>query len=77
MVRREEIQREVGQGNLKQAADLAHAVKGVSGVLGAQPLLKAARRLEAVLKQGDVEPGPCLQEFKDELEATLEYLRAG
>ena len=69
--KQEDIGREVSQGNLRVAAQLAHSVKGIAGVLAAGPLQLAAQRLEEALK-GENEPyDPLIEIFRKELTATL------
>jgi CheY-like chemotaxis protein len=70
-----ELRRDVTAGNLLRASHLAHAIKGVAGVLAAMTLQSAAQDLESALKQekGDLEP--LLSRFDEELAATLERVR--
>lgn len=71
----ETIEREVVAGRRDEAARLTHAVKGIAGVLAAQPLQRAAQRLESVLK-GEGEPAQALADFREELTLTMGALRA-
>ncbi|WP_136514010.1 ATP-binding protein [Geomonas edaphica] len=72
----EEIEGEVAAGRLDEAARLAHSVKGIAGVLAAQPLQRAAQRLESALK-GEGESAQALADFRLELKLTIAFLRAG
>ncbi len=72
--RGEEIEREVAAGRLDEAARLAHSVKGIAGVLAAQPLQRAAQRLESALK-GEGESAQALADFQLELKLTIVALR--
>ncbi|UPU37195.1 PAS domain S-box protein [Geomonas paludis] len=69
------IEREIRAGNKEEASRLAHSVKGIAGVLAAQPLHGAAQRLETALKgEGDVTR--VLSDFRDELQTTIACLQA-
>ncbi len=70
----EEIEREAAAGRLDEAARLAHSVKGIAGVLAAQPLQRAAQRLESALK-GKGESAQALADFRLELKLTIAALR--
>mgnify|MGYP001378634552 CR=1 FL=1 len=71
----EEIEREAADGRVDEAARLAHSVKGIAGVLAAQPLQRAAQRLESALK-GEGEAAQALADFRVELKLTIAALRA-
>ncbi|QWV92334.1 PAS domain S-box protein [Geomonas oryzisoli] len=70
-----EIEREIRDGNREEASRLAHSVKGIAGVLAAQPLRGAAQRLETALK-GEGDLTRVLADFRQELEATIACLQA-
>ncbi|QXE85421.1 PAS domain S-box protein [Geomonas nitrogeniifigens] len=70
-----EIEREIRGGNREEAARLAHSVKGIAGVLAAQPLHGAAQRLETALK-GEGDLGKELSDFQEELKGTIGCLQA-
>ncbi|WP_224981343.1 PAS domain-containing hybrid sensor histidine kinase/response regulator [Geomonas agri] len=70
-----EIEREIRAGNKEEAARLAHSVKGIAGVLAAQPLHGAAQRLETALK-GEGDPTRVLADFREELIGTIACLQA-
>lgn len=70
----EEIEREAAAGRWSEAARLAHSVKGIAGVLAAQPLQRAAQSLERALK-GEGEAVQALAHFRLELELTIAALR--
>ncbi|HSN14073.1 MAG TPA: response regulator, partial [Anaeromyxobacteraceae bacterium] len=71
-----EIERQALAGNLEEAARLAHAVKGIAGVLAAKPLQEAAQRLETALRGGADFSGE-LGAFREELRLTLAFISAG
>jgi HPt (histidine-containing phosphotransfer) domain-containing protein len=68
------LESEIGKGNLSGAALLAQAVKGIAGVLAAQPLQRAAAELERTLQQGGLRVGVALAGFRHELESVLSAL---
>ncbi|MBJ6752423.1 PAS domain-containing hybrid sensor histidine kinase/response regulator [Geomonas anaerohicana] len=70
-----EIEREIRAGNKEEASRLAHSVKGIAGVLAAQPLHGAAQRLETALK-GEGDLTRVLSDFREELKATIACLQA-
>ncbi|WP_224963084.1 PAS domain-containing hybrid sensor histidine kinase/response regulator [Geomonas subterranea] len=70
-----EIEREIKAGHKEEASRLAHSVKGIAGVLAAQPLHGAAQRLETALK-GDGSAAGELRDFEEELKATMACLQA-
>jgi HPt (histidine-containing phosphotransfer) domain-containing protein len=44
-------------GNITEAVGVAHAMKGASANIGAQPFFEVCRAIELVLKSGDVATG--------------------
>ncbi|MBI5330238.1 MAG: PAS domain S-box protein [Betaproteobacteria bacterium] len=63
-------------GNHRDAARLAHSLKGVSALLGANAVHAAAARLEAALSKIDADPDNALAETEREHESLLAVLRA-
>lgn len=51
------LQKSLQGGNIAEAAGVAHAMKGASANIGAQPLFEVCRGLEFALKGGDVAAG--------------------
>ena len=68
----EDVGQEVARGNLRDAAQLAHSVRGIAGVLAAGPLQLAAQNLERALnKEEPAAIGALVEVFREELLATL------
>lgn len=51
------LQKSLQSGNIAEAAGVAHAMKGASANIGAQPFFEVCRGIEYALKGGDVAAG--------------------
>lgn len=51
------LEKSLGTGNIAEAAGVAHAMKGASANIGAQPFFDVCRGIEFALKGGDVATG--------------------
>lgn len=51
------LQENLQAGNTAEAAGVAHAMKGASANIGAQPFFEVCRAIEFALKSGDVATG--------------------
>ncbi len=66
----------IAAGNLEQAADYAHSVKGVSATFGADRVSEQASALEQALRQGSENDLDALQSaFADALRRTIPQMR--
>ena len=66
----------IAAGNLKEAADYAHSVKGVSATFGAERVSAEAEALESALKQGTNDDLNTLQmSFSAALKSTIPHMQ--
>ena len=65
----------LGEGETEQAREVAHAISGVAGNLGAMRLHHAAKELETAIRGGGKESLETLGErFRDELESSMSFV---
>ena len=70
------IQATLAAGDLKEAGNLAHAVKGVAGNVGAELLHDAAKKMEDAIKKGDIQTwGQATENFVRVLNPMLKSLQ--
>ncbi len=62
-----EIDAAIASGDRQTAIHLAHALKGVSGNIGAQQLYKATKKLEAAIKTEEAGMDECLNDVSKEM----------
>lgn len=68
----EQISAHAEAGNLSEAADAAHSLKGASGIVGAQALSATAARVEAAGREGQLSTLlEMLDTMRDELDRCL------
>ena len=68
-----ELQRQIGANNLRQAEEYCHALKGVTGNIGAGSVYAMVTAIDDALKQQRI-PGP---DMLDELQARLQVVMQG
>jgi PAS domain S-box-containing protein len=69
-----QIGEHLSAGRRQDAAALAHAVKGTSGMLGAMGLFESASVLEMAATQEDMDPAESLAEFSIRLDEVLDSI---
>jgi HPt (histidine-containing phosphotransfer) domain-containing protein len=66
----------INAGELRQAEERCHALKGVSGNLGATDLFEAAAGVDIVLKQNQIPPAEHLQHMEGFLRKVIAQIQA-
>ncbi len=67
----QEVRQALTAGNRDEARRLAHTIKSVSGIIGAQQLAETARELETFLAEQEEEPEQLLGCFSEQLAAVI------
>jgi len=71
----EMIDEAVKAGDIQQAADIAHAFKGVCGNIGAQEIFNTVKELEFVLKEeNQTKCSPLISQLKDQTQTVVDSL---
>ncbi len=71
------IQEGIEAGNAAAVAEAAHALKGASGLMGAQTVFELARDLELKAKTGTLPPGTDMMELLSGLGNAVSHAQAG